>query len=296
MGRQPRPRPRPAIRSQSQPPEPPHPPPGPAGVRTGRTQRATPPGWLVDMVMIINGIGRAATERPPRSVNQVQVSGDGSVSIQSGGNITISASNGSVAAWSIDNLNALTLAPGNGPSAQPVEIDIEPWIGQTSTEVDSKHRADYSWRASTRYLLGAAALLTLHTGLFALALTVLLTGGAGTVTYWSLALNPAAMALHAYRLRGGMQRRLAERNAYNPRCRCDLCTKQPPAVAAQDLQPKPLPIDTWDTRPFTASCDCPRCGAIATHHLRAPGDDDTAFGDGVVIRTCTTCGQEWTER
>lgn len=136
MGR--RPLPGHAARVQSG--KPPAPPPGPAGVHTGRprSQRAAPTNWLLDMIMIINGIGRGAPKRPPQSVNQVQVSGDGSVSIQSGGSITISASNGSVAAWSIDNLNALTLAPGNGPTDQPGR-------GQ-------HRRPEVSWRASTRSL------------------------------------------------------------------------------------------------------------------------------------------------
>ena len=291
MGRQPRPRRRPPIRSQSQPPEPPLPPPGPAGVRTGHTRSrpTVPRSWLLDMMMIVNGIGAqidhrfgGAPQHRPRSVSQVQVSGDHSVSIQSGGDVTITASNGSVAAWSID---------GDVHLGGPPPPDRTP---------APPHIAKYGWKATTHNLVGAAALLALHTGLLALSLTVLLTGDAQWHTYWSLALNPAAIALHAYRLRTGARERLAARNAYTPGCPCDRCTTQAwlDAERAYEDSKPPSPIGTWETREFVASCDCPnpRCGAIATHGLRQPGPNDPDLAAGVVIRTCTTCGQEWTER
>ncbi|MGU3650657.1 hypothetical protein [Mycolicibacterium sp. A43C] len=230
--------------------------------------------------------GKPKGNRPPPVVKQVQVSGDGSVSIQSGRdiNVTISGSNGSVAAWSTTG----DVNVGTRPPPRPIQWDTD-------------HLAKLSWKATTRNLIGTAALLVLHTGLLALALTILLTGNPQWATYAGLVLNPAAMALHAHRLRSGIRERVAARTAYTPGCRCRRCSMQAwldaeKAYEVSKPPPLPLPIWTWGTRTFAASCDCPRCGAIATHHLRTPGADDPAFADGVVIRTCTTCGQEWTER
>ena len=190
-------------------------------------------------------------------VRQVQKLGDGSVGIQSGGNVTITASNGSVAAWSV-----------NGGVS----------IGAAAAPPPPKHRTELSWKG--RSVVIAAVWLAFHTAYLALAITVLLTGEASWATYVSLALNPLAMAYHAHTLRAGVQERLAARAKPTP-----------------DPANPPDPMWHHNPRQFTASCDCPNpaCGAIATHHLRAPGPEDPAFADGVVIRTCTSCGQEWTE-
>lgn len=261
--------------------------------RTGRATNALLSG-LIDAVMIMSLAPRSVGKTPPsndaeRGVNQVQVSGAGSVNIQSGGditNVTISASNGSVAAWTING--AVNVGAQPAPPLPPTCQSDEPWTDPWPDDAP----LSYPYKAQIRVLVGSSLLLLMHTVWLLVALFVLAEPGDTTwVTWVSLVLNPIGMAYHGRQLwRGVWERRSVRADAAAARM-----------IAARDPRfgkPTIQPIWTWDTRQFIASCECPnhRCGAIGLHHLRAPGAEDPAFAEGVVIRTCATCGQEWTER
>lgn len=272
--------------------------------RTGKATNALLSG-LIDAVTIMSLLPpRAATNtppipdiaagkpkgnRPPPVAKQVQVSGAGSVNIQSGGditNVTISASNGSVAAWTING--AVNVGAQPAPPLPPTCQSDEPWTDPWPDDAP----LSYPYKAQIRVLVGSSLLLLMHTVWLLVALFVLAEPGDTTwVTWVSLVLNPIGMAYHGRQLWHGVwERRSVRAEAAAAR-----------TIASRDPQfgkPTMQPICTWDTRQFIASCECPnhRCGAIGLHHLRAPGAEDPAFAEGVVIRTCTTCGQEWTER
>ena len=206
--------------------------------------------------------------RRPRPIRQVQIAGDNSVQIQSGDSITnvsISASNGSVAAWNING----SVTIGRPP---PPPID---WDGAAAPK---RQPASFDFKFDVMAaLLTATITLGLLAGSFVAGFTPL--GIVGMVC------NGAYAAIKA-------------RDAYKRRPRLvgvQAAELEQPVDNESHTQCAWREMRSLPTRDFSAVGDCPCCGIVAVHHMREP-IQPTDPSDADVVRTCVECGQVWGEK
>ncbi len=241
--------------------------------------------------------------KPPMFVSQRQTGGRGSISIQSGRdvtNVSISASNGSVVAWNINGDVNIGRPPPPPVQWSTAEVDDTP-----------RKRAVFT----DRWLTNWAAL---HIAVTALVMVTALVGDSWTLmTTLAVIANGAAAGLYGYLV---IRRRIATETPDAP---------DADAQAESDVRalPEPKPLSHWGTRSFFAVCACPNCGDTALHRMRLPSpvgamraeaaakaladgsqlteeqikylesllnEGDPADAD--VIRVCVECKQEWGEK
>jgi hypothetical protein len=190
----------------------------------------------------------------------VQIAGNNSVQIQSGGSITnvsIAASNGSVAAWHI-----------NG--GVPMEV-MKP--------------AEHAPAIPSRIFIGRSLLLWVH----GVAVMACIFGAFERgITFQGALIAAANLGL------AGVQARWLY--AHRPTAP-ELSSPEPPAADEDEAFTSGPWLYDLPVRELHAEGLCPRCGWLDVHHMREPYSPLMGDPEGAeVIRTCVKCRQTWGEK
>jgi len=201
-----------------------------------------------------------------RRVRQVQIAGDNSVQIQSGGditNISISASNGSVAAWNINS--GVTIGRPPPPS---IHWEV---AAQKRRPVSSEFKFD---------IFAALLTATITVGLLAGSFV----GGFTPLGIVGMVCNGAYAAIKSW-----------DAYKHRPRLVEVQAAELEPPVENKSHTCKWREMRALPTREFSAAGDCPCCGVVDVHHMREPIQPTDPL-DASVVRACVECGQEWGEK
>ena len=291
--------------------KPPRPPKGGGGVaRGGYPSGPMPKGGIPPVPRAMRAVRRS---------DQVYVD-----QIQS---VTISASNGSVAAWSVGDVTIG--APPKQPACAgpPCGCGRQLWTDNPDLWNTSRqewyHLDDHSQACASAFTggrsgtppkpewrdpgedetvpslservagwfelpgnalaprVGAGIMALVHMMLVVLAASSLIRGDGTWLTFAALAGNGSMVWLRLWQIRRAMSKPEIDPPP-------EPAEVEPPA---EPIVPEPQPATSWPVRDFTAWCNCPNCGAVATHRMRPPGGSEgPKLAD--VIRQCETCGQE----